>query len=63
MLTLASASRTTERIENLYARKVSLVVRNDDAIVRLGRRGCDHIESAPRPSCGGALRHKASPDE
>jgi len=63
MLTLASASCTTERIENLDARKVFLVDRDDDAIVRFGGRGYDHIQSAPRPPCGGAFRYKTSPDE
>lgn len=57
-ITLAFASSATERIENLYARKVCLVVPDDDAVVRLGGRGYDQIESPPRPSCGSAFRHE-----
>jgi hypothetical protein len=53
----------SKRIEELQSGKIPLVVGRNDAPVRLGCRGDDHVERATWPAFGGTFGHQPCPNQ
>src|SRR5256885_16813067 len=57
------SDRIPERVDDLDAGKVLLVVGDNDAVIGLGDRSDGRVERAARPSLRGSLSHQAGPDQ
>ena len=63
LLSARSSGPGPQGIHGLQADEVFFVIRDQNAIIRFGDRGDDHVEGTPRlPGCGPG-GHQARPDK